>query len=190
MFGAYPSTMSLAGAIIYLAVLAACLLAVGTSKRFHQQPWHGRYWAVIAVVFAMLALGRVLALEDVVRDALRDFFRSQDAYGSRRDFQRPLAIAMVCVCVLLASAFFFRIARSVRGRRNVAVLVAGASTAGLIGLLMLRLISLHQVDAILYSGPVRLNWLLDIGASVTVAGAAALYMRTVARNPRTRKPAR
>lgn len=190
MFGAQPSMMSLAGAGVYLAVLAACLVAAGSARYFGQQPWHWRNWVLIAIVFAALAFVRVMALEDVIRDGLRDYFRSEAAYSNRRDFQRPLAAALVGASLFFACVWFFRVSRSVRGRRNIAVLVASASAAGLVCLLGIRLISLHHLDAILYSGPVRLNWLLDIGASVTVAGAAAFYMRTVARNPGIGKPIR
>ena len=42
----------------------------------------------------------------------------------------------------------------------------------------LRLVSLHDVDKVLYSGGIlRPNWLLDIGLSLTVAGAAFAYRR-------------
>jgi hypothetical protein len=40
----------------------------------------------------------------------------------------------------------------------------------------LRVISLHAIDALLY-GPIKLNWVIDLGTSLIVLSAAAYYTR-------------
>jgi hypothetical protein len=49
-------------------------------------------------------------------------------------------------------------------------------------LLGLRIVSLHQIDVLLY-GPAKLNWVIDIGASLTVLTAAGFYIRLVSHRP-------
>lgn len=49
-------------------------------------------------------------------------------------------------------------------------------------LLGLRIVSLHQIDQLLY-GPKKLNWLVDIGASLLAMGAAVVYIRVVIGRP-------
>jgi hypothetical protein len=46
----------------------------------------------------------------------------------------------------------------------------------------LRLASLHAVDALLYS-PVKLNWVIDLGASLVVMLSAIGYIRLVRARP-------
>jgi hypothetical protein len=43
-------------------------------------------------------------------------------------------------------------------------------------LLALRIVSLNAVDAVLF-GPLKVNWITDIGASVFVIAAALYYVR-------------
>ena len=56
----------------------------------------------------------------------------------------------------------------------VLAVLAGLACAAMILLILLRLVSLHMLDALLYRGP-RLNWFADIGATLAVAGLARHY---------------
>lgn len=56
------------------------------------------------------------------------------------------------------------------------------SVVAMVMLLSLRIISMHQIDQLLY-GPIKLNWLIDIGASLLAMGAEAIYIRVVIRRP-------
>lgn len=51
----------------------------------------------------------------------------------------------------------------------------------MLGLILLRTISFSAFDRLLY-GPLKLNWVGDIGAASLVLGAALFYIR-VARDP-------
>ena len=61
------------------------------------------------------------------------------------------------------------------GRRNIAVAIGIASCGVMLAIIALRMISLHAMDRLLY-GPLKLNWVGDLGASALVLGAAIYYV--------------
>jgi len=173
-----PSLLSLSAASLYVLVVCACLVASGSGFRFRQQVWHVRVWLILAVLFALLAALRISNLEEIWRDELRIFLRADAVYDGRRNFQRPIAATIIAI--LAAATFFgaYRFVRVARGRRNIAAIAAAAGGLVMTGLLALRLISLSPVDALLF-GPLKLNWILDIGSSVLILGAAVYYTRLI-----------
>lgn len=177
-----PSLLSLVAAGFYVVITMVCLLASGAASRLRQPPRHWQIWAAIALVFAVLATIRVMGLEDILRDALRDILRGERTYGDRRAFQRPLAAGALALVSLIGGFVLFNQARSVRGRRNVALLAATGSALVMALLIALRIISLHQVDSLLY-GPLKLNWVIDLSASLLVLGSAAYYLKLVRQRP-------
>lgn len=183
MVQAAPSILSLNAAGVYLIVMAGCLAAAITAARSRQPAAHWRMWSAIALVFALLAAMRFIGFEEVVRDAFRDLLRVEGAYTERRSLQRPLSAAVIFGISGLFVWGLWRQSRGVQGRRNLALLVAQASTVGMVMLAGLRIVSLHELDALLY-GPLKLNWIADMGASVITAVAAVTYIRLVRRQPR------
>lgn len=172
------SPLSLAASGIYVLVVAACVLATSSAIRERQQAWHIRTWLALAALFAGLVLMRLFDVEEVLRDALRDFLRYEHSYGERRNFQRPIASAIIALAALGAFVWFYRATRAIRGRRNIAAMAALAGGSAMVVLIILRLVSLSPVDSLLY-GPLKLNWIGDIGLSVLVLGAGAFYSRIV-----------
>lgn len=133
-------------------------------------------------MFAAMAVIRITGIEDLLRETLREALRADAAYADRRAIQRPLAAAALVAITLLAGLMLWRQSRTAKGRRNVAVLVANGSTLTLALLLLLRIISLHQVDSLLY-GPIKLNWVIDLGTSALVLACAVLYLTLVRQRP-------
>jgi len=175
-----PSMLSLLAAGFYALVIAASLAAAAISKGSRQNSWHYRVWVAAAILFIALALMRGLGMEEFIRDEFRAVMRSDGTYNERRDFQRPLA----AVAIILASAasFFaaYRLSKVSRTRRNLAVVTAVSGIAAMTILLVLRFISLHPIDAVLY-GSLRLNWVVDLGASLAVLVGAVYYFLRVRR---------
>lgn len=170
--------LSLAAAALYCLVAFSCALAAGIALRHRQMPWHLRIWMILAVLFVVLAIFRVFAIEEILREYWRFELHLKGTYEERRDFQRPIVAAIIIVGATTAGWWIFRVARNIRGRRNIAITVAKVSGAAMAVLLALRLISLHAIDALLY-GPAKLNWIVDIGASLLVLGSALAYSRIV-----------
>lgn len=182
MGSAAPSILSLTAASLYTVILAVCLFAAMSAHRQRQPVAHSRTWVLIAMFFGALALMRIAGAEDWLRGVLRAELRSEGRYNDRRELQRQLVIALMLV---FAGLFLWALQikyRAAHGRRNVAQFVALAAVAMMLFLMALRIVSLHQIDMVLY-GPAKLNWIVDIGSSLTVMVAAGLYVRVVSRRP-------
>lgn len=174
------STFSLAAVGFYAIVSLACVTAGTMAVRYQQPSTHWRVWAAVACAFALFAVLRLTMLEEIVRDMLREALRLDGSYDERRTFQRPLAFGLV---LLFGAGFAWALLRQLeaaRKGRRLLLVVAGAGPTIMVMLLTLRILSLHQIDVLLY-GPTKLNWIVDTGASLLVLGAAVVYMRTMRR---------
>ena len=169
-----PSTLSLIAAAFYALVLAASLFACRAGQVQRQQSWQVLSWAAIAAFFFLMALSRVLNIEEALRADLRAWLQVQDLREGRRSYQG----AVIAVVLALFAAFglytAYHVSRRISGRRNIAVAVAIASCGVMVGIIAMRSISLHAMDTLLY-GPLKLNWIGDLGASAVVLGAAVYY---------------
>ncbi|MCU0949217.1 MAG: hypothetical protein MUF47_13375 [Porphyrobacter sp.] len=178
MAPAAPSIFSVSAAGLYGLVMLACVLATAIAARYRQPPHHARIWAVLAAVFLLLAVTRMTGFEEHLRSLLRDELRVVGSYNDRRSLQRPLAVAVIMLfstAVGWSLVFRWRLAR---GQRDRAVLVALGAAVVMLALVMMRIVSLHQIDKLLY-GPLKLNWVTDLGTSAAVLGAALYYARLV-----------
>lgn len=176
--GSDVSSLSLAATFFYLLVSVTSLAAGLKARRFRQQRWHVRTWSLLGILFIALSVMRIFDIEELLRDELREALRSQGSYSGRRGFQRPVAASLLTICAAAGFWWAYRKLRAVRGRRNVAVMLGFASGAAMIPLIMVRLVSLSPIDALLY-GPLKLNWIVDLGLSLLVGGCAFAYVRIV-----------
>lgn len=173
-----PSTFSLIAAGLYIIVAASCLVALASAVRLKQAQWHVLSWSAIASLFFALGVMRVFAVEELLREELRYLLRGQGAYDHRREFQGPIFAALFVTAAFLSGFWAYRTAQTISGRRNIAAVIAIACGFGLIFLNLLRIISLHSVDQLLY-GPLKLNWIIDFGASTVVIVCGVYYWRVV-----------
>ncbi len=178
------SLLNWLGAGLYLFVAMMCGAAWRVSVRQGMSVPHGRAWFLIALFFCLLIASRLLGLEDMLRDVMRDLLRSQGAYEGRTYWQLPAVIALfaiaVCALGLIARQGLHATPAAVSSGANRMLMTAQLAAFAMLLLVGLRTISLHSVDAMLYSGPIRLNWILDIGASLLVAGCAVRFAVIVA----------
>lgn len=175
-----PSTLSLIAAAGYGVVTIACLGAAWSVRWDHPDSPRTIGWILIGAFFALLLVARLLSLEEILRDDLREWLRARGGYEGRRTIQLPLAVS-VAMAGMAALAWSYRRWKRLRGRRDKAFLVAQAGAAAMLVLILLRTISFSAFDKLLY-GPLKLNWVGDIGAALLVLGAALFYIR-VARDP-------
>lgn len=178
MIAGVPSTLSLIAAAYYGWVAACCLLAMATANGRKQVRWHGVSWLLLALLFTGLALMRVFAIEDLLREELRLLLRIEGTYDDRRALQGPVFAGLFITAAAIAGFWAYRITRAMNGRRNFAAAFANAGGCCLVFLLLLRIVSLHSVDQLLY-GPLKLNWVIDLGTSTVVLVCAVQYWRVV-----------
>lgn len=172
------TVFSVIAACFYWAVASACLLAVVPALSHRQVRWHKLVWVGLAAFFVLLAISRALAFEDILRENLRFLLRAEGAYDQRRALQGPIFAAIFVGAAAIAGFWFYRVMHNISGRRNIATVLALASGGIMTFLVLLRIVSLHSVDELLY-GPLKLNWLTDIGSSVLVLACAVYYWAVV-----------
>lgn len=175
---ALPSMLSLVACVFYALVAIAALRARREAKAKRQQPWHLKAWMGIACFFVVLIVSRLLGLEEILRADLRDFLRTQDLLAARRSIQGPLiAIALIIIGAAIMLAIYWASQR-LSGRRNIAVAVAMVACGLMLATIAVRTVSLHALDRYL-NGPLKLNWVGDIGATLAALVAAVIYIRIV-----------
>jgi hypothetical protein len=137
---------------------------------------------MLALFFGVLIALRLVDAEEWLRAILRDYLRISGHYGDRRSLQSPLAVVILTIAGVGAMFAVQRWARNLRGRRNMARLAGVLAAAAMVCLMALRIASLHMIDALLY-GPLKLNWVIDIGGSLVVLVAAIYYVQLVHTRP-------
>lgn len=175
---AVPSLFSLAAAGFYLVVIVSAILASLASSRRREPSWHLFVWLAVAAVFLGLAIVRVFAFEEIARSFLRGLLQAEGAYEKRRAVQEPIFAVVFAIASALLAGFVYFVANRVRGAGNVLTTIAGGCAGGMVFLLMLRILSLHAVEELLY-GPLKLNWVSDIGMSLVAMGCAVRYLSAV-----------
>ena len=166
--------LSLIAAAFYGVVVFGCLLALAAALARRQIRWHVAAWTALALLFAVLAVMRIFAIEEWLREELRLLLRFEGAYDERRAVQGPVFAILFVSAAAIGGYWTYHVSRSIRGRRNIAAMIAIASGCTLVFLMMLRIVSLHSVDALLY-GPLKLNWIIDLGTSAAVLTSSVLY---------------
>lgn len=169
MAGSHP-VLALAACGMYVGVAVACCFAVRNAMS------HGsrRFWMVAGAFFFVLAVLRASGIEYAITDALREHLYREGAYESRREFQRPLAAgAFVLICAALY-LFYLKRPAPKAGVRDWSKFWAMIAITVMAGVILMRLISFHELDRLLY-GPVRMNWVLDIGSTLVVAASAVRF---------------
>lgn len=175
--------LSLIAAAFYGVVVASCLLALTVAITRRQPRWHVLGWSALALLFVVLAAMRVFVVEELLREVLRLLLRAEGTYDDRGTLQAPVFAVLFISAAAIGGFLTFHIARTIRGRRNIATMAAITSGGLLVFLLMLRIVSLHSADQLLY-GPMKLNWFTDLGSSTVVLATAVYYWRVVTGRPR------
>ena len=174
----YISPLAASAALLYALSLAACSKAARTASVNRQFPWQARVWTALAFLFAALLASRLFGLEEALRETLRTSLRDGGNYGARRELQSWIAGSFLVLAICGAAYGLNALRQNVSGRRATATYVALLAGVSMVLLVIVRLISLHVTDGLLY-GPLKLNWVFDIGLTIIAAGLAVHYTKIV-----------
>ena len=125
-------------------------------------------WFVFALVF--LTINKQLDLQSALTEVGRLVARVQDWYEHRRDFQMVF-ISVIGLFGLMVLAAFLLMAR----QAPCATWIALFGGVFLVAFVVIRATSFHHVDYLLFRrslARMRLNWVMEIGALLLIAGGA------------------
>ena len=172
------SLLSLVACVLYAVVAVACSKAAFEARAKRQNRWHLRTWTFAAALFVVLILSRLLGFEEAIRADLRDWLQAEGLAESRRAIQGPIIAVTIALFAAAGMAAVYWVAQRISGRRNIAVAVVWGASGVMIATIAMRTISLHALDRLL-NGPLKLNWVGDMGATLAVLAAAVFYIGVV-----------
>ncbi|MEP1422976.1 MAG: hypothetical protein ABJK59_14510 [Erythrobacter sp.] len=172
------SVLSLVACALYAVVAGASFRAGREARAKRQQPWHLKAWSLITLYFVLLIILRLFSIEEGLREGMREMLEIQNLLADRRSFQGP--IIAIAIALFTGAAMFaaYWTSQRVSGRRNIAVAVAIGACGAMLATMVMRTVSLHALDRLL-NGPLKLNWVGDIGSSLAVLGAALFYVSVI-----------
>lgn len=141
--------------MVYIAVAILCARAFRTARAGlgtdRPPAFHARVWFVASLVFFAAAVSRYFGIEDDLRIWLRGGLRAEHLYQERRDFQSVIASVVIVLATLAGMGGFALMLRSGilqrKGPSRIAA-IAGLACAGMVLLVLLRLVSLHLIDVL------------------------------------------
>ncbi|HYN35180.1 MAG TPA: hypothetical protein VES40_21325 [Ilumatobacteraceae bacterium] len=140
--------------------------------------WWPFYWFMSAALLVVIGVGRAGALGDLISEIGREQARSNGWYDTRRSLQAAVVIVVAVVWFLGVAVAVLRVPPR---RRRYLPHVILLST--IIAFAAIRLVSLHQIDTVLYRrdvAGVRIVAVVELSLLV----AAAMVTVTTARFPR------
>jgi hypothetical protein len=162
----------------YLVVASACCLAGARELRSGRRGtslWPP-FWFLTAAVFAVMAVGRATDLAEVVADVGRREAIAAGWYEGRRRYQVVVVGAFFAAWFVTVVAALWRVPERRRRYLPMALLTV---TIGCFA--AIRLVSLHQIDAVLYRRQivgVNLGAVAEL-ALLVLATALALWARAL-----------
>ncbi|WP_421883296.1 hypothetical protein [Novosphingobium sp.] len=179
--------LGLVAAAFYIVTAILALRAAGAAQAGRGAPrWHRTVWIVAIALFVGCAASRLLGIEEGARQLLRGELRDEHIYAERREYQAAIASGIIIAAGIASVVGAAKLIRSgvlrSSGLSRIA-LMAGLACAGMALLIVVRVVSLHMLDVLLYRGP-RLNWIIDIGATVMTGALAWLYTARAGRQRR------
>lgn len=165
---------------IYGVAIVLCARAAFAARHWRAPGSDRLFWSLVTMFFALLVVSRVTGFEDLVRASMKAALDSGGRYSARRPIQAAIAVGAAAMGAVVA---YFSWRKLLDGKPRPiasALSLALAGSWAMAGLVVMRLISLHQIDRLLYSGP-HLNRFADPAAAIVVCAGAWSYVLRVRR---------
>lgn len=139
-------------------------ISADESRNQRQLAW---FWLAACLLMVLLGVNKQLDLQTLFTEIGRDLSQAQGWYEQRRKYQALfiVTIGLIGAGAACGAAFVLR-----RVARRIVLALSGLSA--LVVFIVVRAASFHHVDILLRSGPIRLNWVLELGGIGLVALAA------------------
>jgi hypothetical protein len=163
-------------------VAACCEPMPDGTRRPRTRP--SRFWLALTILMVALGINKQLDLQSLATQIGRDVIKTWGLYSERRELQFGFIVAVALVCAGALVSFLWAARRTLKRRWPAIV-----GMLFILGFVVIRAASFHNVDAFLAArlGGLKWNWILELGGIGIVAGAA---LRTVlAPPPRPARPA-
>lgn len=160
--------------VTYLCASGFSIAAWHAAVRCRRPASESIRWIGIGAFFICILAMRFFGIEEGLRTKIRAYLVENQEYFSRWEVQAPAAaVAFVMIFAGISALFFLHPARKPpvarRSRLKSAQWLSDLAVTAMSALIVLRIISLHSIDALLYHG-LHLNWVIDVGST-----ALALY---------------
>ena len=154
--------------VTVVAYWVVVVLSVWAAKRSERS----RPWVVVTIGYAVLAINKQHDLTGLVTRLFRSEAWNEGWYGERGEMQLLSILGVCLVAGGIAVVLFFKLHRL---RWTPPQRIALVAMVYLAGFALIRAISLHAVDVLLFKrfGVVRLNWVFEL-SGLLIAGIGAL----------------
>lgn len=126
-----------------------------------------KLWVLVTAAMLFLGINKQLDLQTLFTEVLRDMAREQGWYEERRTYQLLFIVAIALAGGVGTAALAWAL-RKVLRRVLGAVLGLGLIAT----FVVIRAASFHHVDVLLGAGPIRLNWILELGGIAMIIVSA------------------
>lgn len=179
-----PTLLGWVTVAAYLLAAVACGLAAwreptpeGT-RRPHARP--SRFWLALTALMVALGINKQLDLQSLVTQIGRDVIGSLGLYSERRNLQFGFIVAVMMICSAALGAFLWASRRTWKTRWPAII-----GMLFILGFVVVRAASFHNVDALLTAriGGLKWNWIFELGGIAIVAASAFRVLQTPAARP-------
>jgi hypothetical protein len=131
----------------------------------------------------VLGINKQLDLQSLATQIGRDAIKTWGLYSERRELQSGFILAVVLVCAGALTGFLWAARRTLKSRWP-----AIAGMLFILGFVVIRAASFHNVDAFLAArlGGLKWNWILELGGIAVVALGA--FRIVLVPTPRPARP--
>ena len=145
-----PSPGSWITAALYFWAAYGCRT---TAIRLDDRSRETAAWTALAILLALLGVSELLQLQPAMTQFGRSIAYDEGWYWHRHDFQAVFTKVGTAVTVVLSFGLLFAVRRA-----SLQCAIAVACAVMIVGYIVVRAVSLHQVDALLMRTTFGVHW--------------------------------